>query len=122
MVTDSGYSQDSGYYDEPRGMGWTAFAGIMIMLSGSISFVQGLWALDHKNNASAKAAATQLSYGNLDTWGWIVLIWGIVVFCAGIAIFAVSTYYTDYVFVKTDRYTDAIAALESAGHTVTLSP
>lgn len=41
---------------------------------------------------------------------------------AGIAIFAVSTYYTDYVFVKTDRYTDAIAALESAGHTVTLSP
>ena len=88
MVTDSGYSQDSGYYDEPRGMGWTAFAGIMIMLSGSITFIQGLWALDHKNNASAKVAGTQLSYGNLETWGWIALIGGIVVFCAGIAIFA----------------------------------
>jgi len=37
---------------------------------------------------------------------------------AGIPIFAVSTYDTDYVFMKTDRYTDAIAALESAGHTV----
>ena len=37
---------------------------------------------------------------------------------AGIPIFAVSTYDTDYVFVKTDRSTDAIAALTSAGHTV----
>ena len=37
---------------------------------------------------------------------------------AGIPIFAVSTYDTDYVFVKTDRCTDAIAALKSAGHTV----
>lgn len=37
---------------------------------------------------------------------------------AGIAIFAVSTYDTDYVFVKTDRCADAIAALKSAGHTV----
>ena len=87
MVTDSGYNQDMGSYDEPRGLGWSAFAGIMIMLSGSISFIQGLWALDHKNDAAAKVAGTQLSYGNLETWGWIVLIWGIVVFCAGIAIF-----------------------------------
>jgi uncharacterized protein len=37
---------------------------------------------------------------------------------AGIPIFAVSTYDTDYVFVKTDRSTDAVAALTSAGHTV----
>ena len=37
---------------------------------------------------------------------------------AGIPIFAVSTYDTDYVFMKTDRYSDAISALESAGHTV----
>ena len=87
MVTDSGYNQDMGSYDEPRGLGWSVFAGIMIMLSGSISFIQGLWALDHKNDAAAKVAGTQLSYGNLETWGWIVLIWGIVVFCAGIAIF-----------------------------------
>ena len=41
MVTDSGYSQDMGSYHEPRGLGWTAFAGIMIMLAGSISFIQG---------------------------------------------------------------------------------
>ena len=37
---------------------------------------------------------------------------------AGVAIFAVSTYDTDYVFVKADRYDDAVSALESAGHTV----
>jgi uncharacterized protein len=37
---------------------------------------------------------------------------------AGVPIFAVSTYDTDYVFVKADRYNDAVSALESAGHTV----
>ena len=84
--TGSGYSEDLGYSEE-RGSGWIAFAGIMMMLSGSVSFLQGLWALDHKSDAAAKGAATQLSYGNLETWGWIVLIWGIIVFLAGIAIF-----------------------------------
>jgi hypothetical protein len=37
---------------------------------------------------------------------------------AGIALFAVSTYDTDYILVKTNRYADAVAALTSAGHTV----
>ena len=85
MASDMSYSDTT--YSEDRGWGWTAFAGIMIMLSGSISFLQGLWALDHKSDAAAKGAASQLSYGNLETWGWIVLIWGIIVFFAGIAIF-----------------------------------
>jgi hypothetical protein len=84
-------ASDMGYPEE-RGSGWIAFAGIMLMLSGSVSFLQGLWALDHKSDAAAKVSATQLSYGNLETWGWIVLIWGIIVFLAGIAIFVRSQF------------------------------
>ncbi len=38
---------------------------------------------------------------------------------AGIAIFAFSTFDTDYVLVKEDRLAAAAAALRAAGHTVT---
>jgi uncharacterized protein len=38
---------------------------------------------------------------------------------AGISIFAVSTYDTDYVLVKADQLDQAVAALRSAGHTLT---
>ncbi|MYS84605.1 ACT domain-containing protein [Embleya scabrispora] len=37
---------------------------------------------------------------------------------AGIPLFAVSTYDTDYVLVKSDRARDAIAVLGAAGHTI----
>ena len=79
-------------YAETRGSGWIAFAGVMMMIAGSITFVQGLWALDHKHNAAAKAAATQISYANLNTWGWILVIWGTILFFSGIAIFGHSQF------------------------------
>ena len=67
---------------------WIGFAGFMVMLSGAVTIVQGLWALDHKNSAATKAAATQLSYANLETWGWIMSGWGVIAFFAGFAVFA----------------------------------
>ena len=67
---------------------WIGFAGFMVMLSGAVTIVQGLWALDHKDSAATKAAATQLSYANLETWGWIMLGWGVIAFIAGFAVFA----------------------------------
>lgn len=36
-----------------------------------------------------------------------------------IPLFAVSTYDTDYVFVKSDRFDEALRALEAAGHQIT---
>ncbi|WP_019584732.1 ACT domain-containing protein [Deinococcus apachensis] len=38
---------------------------------------------------------------------------------AGVGIFALSTFDTDYVLVKADRLTDALAALRQAGHEIT---
>jgi uncharacterized protein len=37
---------------------------------------------------------------------------------AGVSIFAVSTYNTDYVLVKQDKLSEAVAALQAAGHTI----
>jgi hypothetical protein len=67
---------------------WIGFAGFMVMLSGAVTIVQGLWALDHKDSEVTRSAATQLSYANLETWGWIMLIWGVIMFVASFAIFA----------------------------------
>ena len=67
---------------------WLGFAGFMIMLSGAATIVQGLWALDHKESAATRTVAAQLSYANLEAWGWIMLIWGVIMFFASFAIFA----------------------------------
>ena len=67
---------------------WIGFAGFMVMISGAVTIVQGLWALDHTDNGATKAVATQLSFANLETWGWIMLAFGVVAFFAGIAVFA----------------------------------
>ena len=37
---------------------------------------------------------------------------------AGVSIFAVSTYDTDHVLVRSDRLADAVEALRAAGHSV----
>ena len=67
---------------------WIGFAGFMVMLSGAVTVVQGLWALDHKDSAATEAAAARLSYANLETWGWIMLGWGVIAMIAGFAVFA----------------------------------
>ena len=67
---------------------WVGVAGFLVMLSGAITIIQGLWALDHKGDATSRAAATQLSYTSLETWGWIAIAWGVIVLFAGMAIFA----------------------------------
>jgi hypothetical protein len=71
---------------------WTGFAGFMVMVSGAVTIVQGLWALDHKDSTVSKAVATQLSYADLETWGWIMLAWGVLMFVASFAIFAGKTW------------------------------
>ena len=72
---------------EERGSGWIGFAGIMLIVVGALDIINGLWALDHKNTSPV---ASQLLYANLETWGWIMLIWGIIVMVAGFLVFGRS--------------------------------
>lgn len=78
MATTSG--------DEQRFL-WTGFAGFVMMLSGAVTIVQGLWALDHQHDEVASQASSLLSYANLEAWGWIVLTWGAVMFVTSFAVF-----------------------------------
>lgn len=58
-----------------KGGGWIAFAGIVLILSGINTFLNGLWAIGASNNVEESFKDTLLfSDTNLDTWGWIYLI------------------------------------------------
>jgi hypothetical protein len=67
---------------EERGSGWVGFAGVMLIISGALDIVSGLWALDHKGTI-----AELLYEHKLETWGWIYIIGGIIVVLAGCAVF-----------------------------------
>jgi uncharacterized protein YjeT (DUF2065 family) len=72
-----------------KGVGWIAFAGVLLILSGINTFVNGLWALNASETIKKSFEDTLLfSDKNLDTWGWIYVVIGVVVVAAGIAIFS----------------------------------
>ena len=71
-----------------KGGGWIAFAGIVLILSGINTFINGIWALSASNQVEATFKDTLLfSDTNLDVWGWIYLIVGAIVALAGVALF-----------------------------------
>jgi hypothetical protein len=72
-------------YAEDRGAGWMTFAGVMLMVVGTLNFVYGIAAIDDANFYVANA---QYVFSDLNTWGWILLITGGVQVLAGLGIFA----------------------------------
>jgi len=64
--------------------GWIGFAGILMVLLGGLSVLQGLIALLEDNYY----VPTQSGYLLFDVtgWGWIMLIWGIILALVGLAL------------------------------------
>jgi hypothetical protein len=69
------------------GTGWLAFAGMMLGLAGTFNVIDGILALAHSKVFTAQAVYV---FGDLRTWGWIVLVLGALQLVAGVAIFAGS--------------------------------
>jgi hypothetical protein len=66
--------------------GWIGFAGIMMLVLGSIDFFEGLIALFRDNYYAVTPSG--LLVVDLTTWGWIMLIWGVVLVLAGFGLLA----------------------------------
>jgi hypothetical protein len=66
--------------------GWIGFAGIMLLIVGSIDFFQGLIALFEDEYF----VVTRSGYlvVDLTAWGWIMLIWGVLLVLAGLGLVA----------------------------------
>jgi hypothetical protein len=72
-------------YGERSGEGWLTFAGIMIIVLGTLNIIWGIAAIDR---SGFFVGDTKLIFDNLRTWGWIILILGGLQVVAGLGIFA----------------------------------
>ena len=66
--------------------GWIGFAGILLLVVGSIDFFQGLIAL-FDDDYYVVTASGYLAV-NLTGWGWIMIVWGVQLFFAGLGLLA----------------------------------
>ena len=67
-------------------VGWSAFAGIMLIIYGVVDVIQGIAAL--VNNEFFVITEDYLFKFNVTTWGWIHLLGGIILILAGAGIFS----------------------------------
>ena len=79
------YSAQAAYdEDSDRGYGWVMFAGVMLLLLGTVNFIEGIAAI---SNSHFFVANTHFIAGSLNTWGWIVLIIGVIQWIVGMGVF-----------------------------------
>ncbi len=70
--------------DDDRGYGWVVFAGTLLLMLGTLNFIEGLAAI---GNAHFFVANTHYIAGSLNTWGWVVLCIGVVEWGVGCGVF-----------------------------------
>ena len=70
--------------DDERGYGWVAFAGTLLLILGTLNFIEGLAAI---GNANFFVHNTHYIAGSLNTWGWIVLCIGVLEWAVGCGVF-----------------------------------
>jgi hypothetical protein len=71
-------------------IGWTAFAGTMMVLVGTLHIIAGIAGIA-KDDVLVRAQDYTFQFSTT-TWGWIHLIAGIVVLGSGLAIFSGSVF------------------------------
>ena len=68
---------------EAPGSGWLVFAGIMLMIVGSLNVIWGIAAIA---DARVFTENQTIVFTNLSAWGWIVLIVGVIELFAGFGV------------------------------------
>lgn len=73
--------------DEPSGwVGWIVFAGVMMVMVGSLHVIQGFVALFKDSYYVVPKSGLVVSV-DYTAWGWIHIILGLIVGLAGVALF-----------------------------------
>jgi hypothetical protein len=71
--------------DSTTGAGWLTFAGIMVLIAGTLNLVWGIAAID---KASFFVEDERFIISDLSTWGWIIAIVGVVQLFAAFSIWS----------------------------------
>jgi hypothetical protein len=72
------------YYEDDRSDGWVIFSGVLLLLLGTINFIDGLGAI---SSAHFYVAGARYVGGDLNTWGWVALCIGVAQWAVGLGIF-----------------------------------
>jgi hypothetical protein len=72
------------YYEEERGSGWVTFAGVLLLMVGTVNFIEGIAAI---SNAHFFVANAHFVIASLNTWGWVALCVGVVQWAVGLGVF-----------------------------------
>jgi hypothetical protein len=70
--------------------GWIGFAGMLMLIVGSIDFFQGLVALFEDEYFVVTGSGFLVV--DLTAWGWIMLIWGVLLALAGLGLIAAQSW------------------------------
>jgi hypothetical protein len=70
---------------EDVGGGWLTFAGILLLIAGVINVIGGIGAID---DSKFFVANTHYVIGDLNTWGWVILVLGAVQVLTAFGLFA----------------------------------
>jgi hypothetical protein len=72
-----------------RGAGRAAFAGILLLIAGTLNIIYGIGALD---DANIFVNDTRYIFTNLNTLGWALIILGVIQLTGGFSLLAGNTY------------------------------
>jgi hypothetical protein len=72
------------YAIEERGVGWLTFAGVLLLVVGTVNFIEGVAAI---GNAHFFVGNTHYVFGTLNTWGWVALCIGVIQWSVGLGVF-----------------------------------
>ena len=75
--------------DEPPGYSWVIFAGIMIMIAGTLNLIYGIAAI---SNSHFYIAEAHFVISELKTWGWVLTIIGALQICVALGIWMQSAW------------------------------
>jgi hypothetical protein len=73
------------YSDDDRGYGWVAFAGVLLLMLGTLNCIEGIAAI---SNAHFFHHNVNYVFGSLNAWGWTMLIIGVLQLAVGFGVFA----------------------------------
>ena len=69
---------------EERGQGWVTFAGVLLMILGTLNVIDGIAAI---GKAHFYVANAHYVFGDLRTWGWVALCIGVLLLLVGLGVF-----------------------------------
>ncbi len=68
-----------------KGVGWILFAWLILISAGVMNIIKGIAALDQTSFWTDYGSI--IVYGDLRTWGWILLVWGVLLLLAALGVY-----------------------------------